>query len=81
MFAEDISEDFAEVRKYHFYWNFEHTFAEDYFLLRSFQKFLPSGFLPISRFQTISGLTKDPCGGQIDRKSPVVKRPRVLTIG
>ena len=26
-------------------------FAEDCFLLRSFQKFLPSGFVPLSRFQ------------------------------
>ena len=26
-------------------------FAEDCFLLRSFRKFLPSGFLPLSRFQ------------------------------
>ena len=57
MFAEDISEDFSEDRKYHFYWILEYfwisfeIFAEDCFLLRSFRKFLPSGFVPLSRFQ------------------------------
>ena len=57
MFAEDISEDFSENRRYHFYWVFRifldifEIFAEGCFLLRSFRKFLPSGFLPLSRFQ------------------------------
>ena len=50
MFAEDLSEDFSEDRRYHIYWIFE-IFAEDSFLLRSFRKFLPSGFLPLRRFQ------------------------------
>ena len=53
MFAEDISED----RRYHFCWILEYfwidieIFAEDCFLLKSFRKFLPSGCLPLSRFQ------------------------------
>ena len=57
MFAEDISEDFSEDRRYHFLLDFKvfldifEIFAEDCFLLRSFRKFLPSGFLPLSRFQ------------------------------
>ena len=51
MFAEDISEDFSEDRRYHFFLDIFEIFAEDCFLLRSFRKFLPSGFLPLSRFQ------------------------------
>ena len=57
MFAEDISEDISEDRRYHIYWILKYfldifeIFAEDCFLLRSFRKFLPSGFLPLSRFQ------------------------------
>ena len=57
MFAEDISEDFSEDRRYHICWilvvflDIFEIFAEDCFLLRSFRKFLPSGFLPLSRFQ------------------------------
>ena len=58
MFAEeDISEDFSEDRRYHFYWvlvyflDIFEIFTEDCFLLRRFRKFLPSGFLPLSRFQ------------------------------
>ena len=58
MFAEDISEDFSEDGRYHFLLDFKvfldilEIFAEDCFLMRSFRKFLPSGFLPLSRFQT-----------------------------
>ena len=57
MFAEDISEDFSEDRIYHFLLDFKvfldifEIFTEACFLLRSFRKFLPSGFLPLSRFQ------------------------------
>ena len=48
MFAEDISEDFSEDTRYHLYWIFDYfrmswkSSVEDCFLLRSFQKFLPS---------------------------------------
>ena len=52
MFAEDVSEEFSKDRRYHFYWmlflDVLEIFAEDCFLLRSFWKFLPSGFLPFS---------------------------------
>ena len=47
MFAEDISEDFSEDRRYHFCWNFIvipdifEIFVEDCFLLRSFGSFKP----------------------------------------
>ena len=47
------------LRRYHFYRIFIvfldifEIFAEDYFLLRSFRMFLPSGFLPLSRFQKL----------------------------
>ena len=57
MFAEDTSEDLSEDRRYHFLLDFRlfldifEIFVEDCFLLRSFRKFLPSGFLPLSRFQ------------------------------
>ena len=62
MFAEDISE-FSEDSRYHFYWILEYfwiskhifqIFAEDCFLLRGFRKFLPSGFLPLCRFQDLT---------------------------
>ena len=61
MFAEDISEDFSEDRRYHFYWILEYFWissrkiVEDCFHLRSFRKFLSFGFLPLSRFQNIGG--------------------------
>ena len=69
MFAEDISEDFSEDRRYHFkftgftrvFLDIFEIFAEDCFLLRSFRKFLPSGFLPLSCFQVVnSGTTREP---------------------
>ena len=65
MFAEDISEDCSEDRRYHFLLDFIvfldifEIFAEDCFLLRSFRKFLPSGFLPLSRFQIFSEFQSD----------------------
>ena len=54
MFAEDISEEIEDVTFTGFYsisGYLLEIFAEDCFLLRSFRKFLPSGFLPLSRFQ------------------------------
>ena len=58
MFAEDISEDFSEdleditfTLDFIVFLDIFEIFAEDCFLLRSFRKFLPSGFLPLSRFQ------------------------------
>ena len=61
-FAEDISEDFSEDRRYHFCAGFSsipadifEIFAEDCFLLRSFQKFLPSGFFTLKPFPVGGG--------------------------
>ena len=56
MFAEDISEDFSEdqislLLDFRVFLDIFQIFAEDWFLLRSFRKFLPSGFVPLSRFQ------------------------------
>ena len=61
VFAEDISEDFSEDRRDHFLLDFRIfldifiIFAEDCFPLRSFRKFLPSGFL----LRTLSTTTRD----------------------
>ena len=56
MFAEDISEDFSDLTfllDFIVFLDIFEIFAEDCFLLRSFRKFLPSGFLPLlSRFQS-----------------------------
>ena len=53
MFAEDISEDSEDISLLDFkvFLDIFEIFAEDCFLLRSFRKFLFSGFLPLSRFQ------------------------------
>ena len=53
MFAEDISEEFSDITLLDFivFLDIFESFAEDCFLLRSFRKFLPSGFLLVSRFQ------------------------------
>ena len=59
MFTEDISEDFLRRSKisllvdFRVCLDFFKIFAEDCFLLRSFRKFLPSWFLPLSRFQAV----------------------------
>ena len=78
MFAEDISEDVSEERRYHFYCilfrvfpDIFEIFAEDCFLLRGFRKFLPSAFLPLSPFQIF--VVKNTGRGL------VVKRPGVLS--
>ena len=57
MFAEDISEDFSEDRRYHIYWILEHFWISLKCLWKItlfgevFCEFLASGFLPLSRFQ------------------------------
>ena len=54
MFAEDISEDFSDITfalDFIVFLDIFEFFTEDFFLLRGFRKFLPSGFLPLSRFQ------------------------------
>ena len=61
MFAEDISEDFSDITftlDFKVFLDIFEIFAEDCFLLRRFRKFLPSGFLPLSRFQIFSGECK-----------------------
>ena len=57
MFEEDISEDFSDLTLLDFivFLDIFEIFAEDCFLLRSSRKILPSGFLPLSRFQAIAG--------------------------
>ena len=81
MFAEDISEDFSEDRRYHFYNGFYsisgyifEIFAEDHFLLRSFRKFLPSGFLSLSRFQLFPARIVTGLVAQIARCNRDVRR-------
>ena len=60
MFAEDISEDFSEDRRYQFYWILEYfrisskSSRKIAFFWKVFGSFLPSGFLPLSRFQELS---------------------------
>ena len=60
MFAEDISEDsqISLLLDFIVFLDIFEIFAEDCFLPRSFRKFLPSGFLPLSRFQ------ETPCPGR-----------------
>ena len=42
-------------------------FTEDCFLLRSFRKFLPSGFLPLSRFQMMRRSGEVRAGSQVSK--------------
>ena len=53
MFAEDIQKisQISLLLDFIVFLEIFEIFAEDCFLLRSFRKFLPSGFLPLSRFQ------------------------------
>ena len=57
MFAEDISEDFSEDRRYHFYWILECFWTSSKssrkiaFFWEVFGSLYPLGFLPLSRFQ------------------------------
>ena len=62
MFAEDIIIIFKKICQkieditsldFRVFLDIFEIFAEDCFLLRSFRKLLPSGFLPLSRFQKI----------------------------
>ena len=79
MFAEDISGDFSDLTftlDFIVFLDIFEIFAEDRFLLRSFRKFLPSGFLPLSRFCEREPATSTSlrffffCHGPVDRGFP-----------
>ena len=53
-------------------------FAEDCFLLRSFRKLLPSGFLPLSRFQLLAKGYTNFTRNSLKRPSPKSGESKVL---